>query len=183
MKFRQPIRFSSKNSNFVYNGQSLEVVNTVFANVNRKNIPVDLMSIDDYGKGGKNWRSARRRFVFRRDYLYPSMKKNGIVDPLIIQFITNVPKILGGFRCLIGNNRLTAMEEYSDIAVDLLPCFVINIKGSGGDFEESLISGEIIDTEEKARKYYNGKISYIRYIWNENHHLVDLRIKRFRGEY
>jgi len=182
MKFQQPIRLS-RDSNFVYNGKSLEVINTVFANVCRKDIPVDLMTKDEYQKDGKNWRSARRRFIFRRDYLYPSMKKSGIVDPLIIQFITNVPKELGGFRCLIGNNRLTAMEEYSDIAVDVLPCFVINIRGNGTDFQEPLIQGEVIDSEEKARNYYNGKITYIRYIWNDNHYLIDLRIKRFRGEY
>jgi len=182
MKFQQPIRLL-RDPHFVYNGQSLEVVNTVFANICRKDIPVDLMTENEYQKDSKNWRSARRRFIFRKDYLYPSMKRSGIVDPLIIQFITNVSKDLGGFRCLIGNNRLTAMEEYSDIAADLLPCFVINIKGNGGDFQEPLILGEVIDSEEKARNYYNGKITYIGYAWNNNHHLIGLRIKRFKGEY
>jgi len=182
MKFHQPISLS-RDPSFVYNGKSLEVVNTVYANIRRNNIPIDLMKQDEYLKGSKNWRSAGRRFEFRRDCLYPSIKKSGIADPLIIQFITNVSKELGGFRCLIGNNRLTVMEEYSDIAVDILPCFVINIRGNGTDFQEPLIQGEVIDSEEKARNYYNGKITYIRYIWNDNHHLIDLRIKRFKGEY
>jgi hypothetical protein len=166
------------------------VVNTVFAMIRTEDIPANAMKQDYYVQGTSMWRACGRRVRFRKNILYPSVKEKGIVDPLLLQYITNVPEKLSGFRCFIGNNRLTLLKEYPELNIEELPCFVINIKGEGGDFEEPIIEGELINTEEKALEYYKYTDTYLKhgrkllnFAFNEDGWLIDVKIRRFLGEY
>jgi len=160
-KYRQPVVVSHVNP-FIYKERnrreipsvSLSLVNTVFRFVTVDSFSVSTISSKNYTPGKLRHRVARKRERFRRNYLYPSIKKGGILDPLVVQFITNVPKDLGGFAVLLGNNRLRVIKESEDLDIEEVPCFVVNISGKGGDFKEPFLEGELINSEERAMKYY-----------------------------
>jgi len=166
------------------------VVNTVFANIKTELIPANAMKQDYYVSGTSMWRACGRRVRFRKNILYPSVKEKGIVDPLLLQYFTNVPEAFSGFRCILGNNRLTLLKEYPDLDIQELPCFVINIKGEGGGFSEPIIEGELIDSEDKALQHYKYTGVYqkhgrkgLTFSFNEDSWLIDVFIRKFLGEY
>ncbi len=184
---RKERSFSAKDKKIV---KKYSVINTVFTQISTALIPANAMKQDYYVHGTSMWRACGRRVRFRKNILYPSIKEKGIVDPLLLQFITNVPEKVGGFRCVIGNNRLTLLKEYPNLNIEKLPCFVINIKGEGGDFQESMIEGELIDSKEKALEHYKYTDTYLKhgrntltFGFNEDGWLIDVRIRRFLGEY
>ena len=205
--FRQPLAVSRTNP-FMYKERNrpprreimLTVLNTVFAKVAVSEFPVSAISNNHYDSGTKRYRTALRRNKFRREILYPSMKAGGVLDPLIVQYVTNVPKEVGGFICVIGNNRLRVIREFEDLNIKEVPCFVVNLVGEGGDFGKEPIKGRVIDSDEVALEYYNGRYTSrararqnspptsndpycVRFIRNDDGYLIDIRIKRFRGEY
>ena len=189
MRFRQYLTINRSNP-FFYKERNqkertdvkLRVFNSVYTNVSIDKIPVCPDFKDQYIQGTNRYRVAKKRFNFRESILYPSIRKYGIVDPLFLQFLTNVPEELGGFICVVGNNRLRVLYDHKDLNMLSVPCFVVNILGEGGSYQKSPVEGELITSEKERliREYYRSEI--LRFLWNNEGYLIGVSVRRFMGD-
>jgi hypothetical protein len=184
-EFRQSLKVAKTNP-FVYQQRNqkarhdvlIEVVNTVFKVLPVNNFAVENTPLDKHPFGSKRSRVIYKRARFRNKILYPSIKKEGIIDPLVVQYVINVPENLGGWFCWIGNNRLRVIKEYPDLKIEEIPCFVINISGIK-DNGERPIEGKLINKPAEAKEYYGGKPQYLMFQMNKDGFIIDVKRTRF----
>jgi len=136
------------------NRMPVKHVNTVFSKV-----PIDQLK-------GRN-RIDDDRFEKK---LYESIKDKGILDPLLVWFLTGVPRgPKSGFLIRVGSSRLQVCKEYPDLGIKELPCFVLNYKGTykptkkNKGFFNPVVEGEFMDNREKALGYCHNKNMLLRF--------------------
>lgn len=129
-------------------------VNTVFSKVSLK-----LLKGRDFVKEGK----------FKTE-LYNSIKQRGVLDPLLVWYLTKVPSgPKCGFLVRVGSSRVQICKEFEDIGLQELPCFVLNYQGRfkatkrNKGFSNPLVEGDLIDSREKALMYCFNKNIELRF--------------------
>lgn len=105
-----------------------------------------------------------------RKKLYDSIQEKGILDPLLVWFLTGIP--IGpksGYLVRVGSSRLQLCNEHPELEITELPCFVLNYKGNykpssrnKGYFQPS-VEGELITSKEKALSYCHNKDIVLRF--------------------
>jgi len=105
-----------------------------------------------------------------RTKLYESLKEKGILDPLLVWFLTGIP--IGpksGFLVRVGSSRLQLCNEHPELGITEAPCFVLNYKGNykssarNKGFFEPPIEGEFINSKEKALRHCHNKEIVLRF--------------------
>ena len=136
------------------NGKPLVHVNTVFNYVNVKDLK------------GRDILNDKR---FEKE-LYQSIKEKGILDPLLVWFLTYVPKgPKSGYLVRVGSSRLQICKKYSELGIQKIPCFVLNYKGTfkptarNKGYNVPLAEGELINSKEKALFYCYNKDIQLRF--------------------
>jgi len=105
-----------------------------------------------------------------RKKLYASIKEKGVLDPLLVWFLTGIP--IGpksGFLVRVGSSRLQICNESPELEIKELPCFVLNYQGNykpssrNKGFFQPLVEGELINSKEKALSYCHNKEIVLRF--------------------
>jgi len=142
------------NNSITCNRKPLIHVNTVFNYINVK----DLKSRDVL---------TNKKF---EEKLYLSIKEKGILDPLLVWFLTGVPKgPKSGYLVRVGSSRLHVCKEYSELGIQKVPCFVLNFKGTfkpntrNKGYIVPLTEGELMDSKEKVLYHCYNKDIQLRF--------------------
>jgi len=136
------------------NGKPLIHINTVFTYINVQ----DLKSRDIL---------TDKKF---EEELYKSIKEKGILDPLLVWFLTGVPNgPKSGYLVRVGSSRLHICKEYPELGIKKMPCFVLNYQGTfkptarNKGYNLPLAEGELINSKEGALLHCYNKDIQLRF--------------------
>ena len=98
--------------------------------------------------------------------LYKSIESKGVLEPLLVWFLTNVPVgPKSGFLVRVGSSRLQICKEFSNLNIKKLSCFVLNFVGTykstqrNKGFFEPIVEGELMNSPEKVLTHcYNKNV-------------------------